>query len=50
MSLRFPTGPQYFSQFVRLLSYFAPILKNYIRNEDAMLDCLQAIEVTAQGH
>ncbi|RZB40661.1 translation initiation factor eIF-2B subunit epsilon [Asbolus verrucosus] len=47
MSLRLSTGPQYFSQFVRLLSYFAPILKNYIRNNSAMLDTLQAIEDVA---
>jgi hypothetical protein len=36
--------------FARLLSYFAPILKNYLRNEGAMLDTLQALEVTLQGH
>ncbi|KAJ3658200.1 hypothetical protein Zmor_009954 [Zophobas morio] len=47
MSLRLSTGPQYFSQFVRLLSYFAPVLKNYIRNDDAMLDTLQAVEDVA---
>ena len=48
MSLRLSTGPQYFSQFVRLLSYFAPVLKNYIRNDDAMLDTLQAVEVSSR--
>ncbi|KAJ8975018.1 hypothetical protein NQ317_012456 [Molorchus minor] len=31
MSLREPIGPQYFSYLSRLLSYFAPVLKNYIR-------------------
>lgn len=45
MSLRQSIGPQYYSYFQRLLSYFSPILKNYIRNEDAMVDCLQAVEV-----
>ncbi|KAK9870340.1 hypothetical protein WA026_006425 [Henosepilachna vigintioctopunctata] len=44
MYLRQPTGQRYFSQ---LLSYFSPILKNYIRNESAMQDCLQAIEDVA---
>ncbi|XP_023012406.2 eukaryotic translation initiation factor 2B subunit epsilon isoform X1 [Leptinotarsa decemlineata] len=47
MSLRQPTGVQYFSHLSRLLSFFAPILKNYIRNESAMEDCLQAIEDVA---
>lgn len=45
MSLRQPIGPQYYSYFQRLLVYFSPILKNYIRNEEAMIDCLQALEV-----
>ncbi|KAL3266920.1 hypothetical protein HHI36_011070 [Cryptolaemus montrouzieri] len=44
MYLRQPTGQRYFSQ---LLSYFSPILKNYIRNEVAMVDCLQAIQDAA---
>lgn len=45
ISLRQPIGPQYYSHLSRLLSYFAPVLKNYMRNEAAMIDCLQAIEV-----
>lgn len=45
MSLRQSIGPQYFSYLSGLLAYFAPILKNYLRNENAMIDCLQAIEV-----
>ncbi|CAG9856189.1 unnamed protein product [Phyllotreta striolata] len=44
ISLREPIGVQYFSHLSRLLSYFAPVLKNYLRNESAMLDSLQAIE------
>ncbi|KAJ8919240.1 hypothetical protein NQ315_003823 [Exocentrus adspersus] len=50
LSLRQPIGPQYFSHLSRLLSYFAPILKNYIRNESAMIDCLQAIEDVATSN
>ncbi|XP_050295224.1 translation initiation factor eIF-2B subunit epsilon isoform X2 [Anthonomus grandis grandis] len=44
MSHKIPDGPQYFNGFSQLLAYFAPILKNYIKNESAMADCLQAIE------
>ncbi|CAH0560261.1 unnamed protein product [Brassicogethes aeneus] len=50
MSLRQPMGPQYFSQLQRLLQYFVPILKNYLRNESAMLDCLQAVEDVATSN
>lgn len=38
-------GQQYLSSLRSLLTYFTPILVNYIRNESAMIDCLQAIEV-----
>ncbi|CAH1159671.1 unnamed protein product [Phaedon cochleariae] len=50
MSLRQPTGVQYFSHLSRLLSYFAPVLRNYIRNENAMVDSLQAIEDVATSN
>ncbi|KAG5897934.1 hypothetical protein JTB14_014048 [Gonioctena quinquepunctata] len=50
MSLRQPFGVQYFSHLSRVLSYFAPLLKNYIRNESAMLDSLQAIEDVATSN
>ncbi|KAK5643696.1 hypothetical protein RI129_007541 [Pyrocoelia pectoralis] len=38
-------GQPYLSSLRPLLEYFSPILKNYIRNVSAMVDCLQAIEV-----
>ncbi|KAF7280796.1 hypothetical protein GWI33_005521 [Rhynchophorus ferrugineus] len=44
LSQNLPNGTQYFPQLSQLLSYFSPILKNYIKNEAAMADCLQAIE------
>lgn len=44
MSFRQPATQQYFSHLSRLLLYFAPILKNYIRNEAAMMDCLDALQ------
>ncbi|CAG9838374.1 unnamed protein product [Diabrotica balteata] len=50
ISLREPIGVQYYSHLARLLSYFAPVLKNYIRNENAMVDCLQAIQEVAASN
>ncbi|KAL1509543.1 hypothetical protein ABEB36_004258 [Hypothenemus hampei] len=47
MSHNLPEGTQYFSSFAKLLSYFTPILRNYIKNESAMMDCLKAIEEVA---
>ncbi|GLV37109.1 eukaryotic translation initiation factor 2B subunit epsilon [Carabus blaptoides fortunei] len=40
-------GQQYLSSLRSLLTYFTPILVNYVRNESAMTDCLQAIEEVA---
>ncbi|XP_072375766.1 translation initiation factor eIF2B subunit epsilon-like, partial [Diabrotica undecimpunctata] len=50
ISLREPIGVQYYSHLARLLSYFAPVLKNYIRNENAMVDCLQAVQEVAASN
>lgn len=35
----------YLSQLWPLLTYFKPILKNYVRNPTAQIDCLQAVKV-----
>lgn len=50
ISVKEPIGVQYFSHLSRLLSYFAPVLKNYLRNESAMLDSLQALEDVATSN
>ncbi|VEN47365.1 unnamed protein product [Callosobruchus maculatus] len=47
LSLRQPETTQYFGNLSRVLTYFAPVLKNYIRNESAMKDCLEAIQDVA---
>ncbi|KAK9738530.1 eIF4-gamma/eIF5/eIF2-epsilon [Popillia japonica] len=44
------SGQQYLPALLRTLEYFSPILKNYIRNNDAMEDCLQAIEDVAASN
>nr|CAI5869040.1 unnamed protein product [Callosobruchus analis] len=44
LSLRQRESVQYFGNISRVLTYFAPVLKNYIRNESAMKDCLEAIQ------
>ena len=35
----------YLPQLQGLLTYFMPILENYVRNNDAQRNCLQAIQV-----
>nr|CAH7737641.1 unnamed protein product [Callosobruchus chinensis] len=47
LALRQPEGAQYFGNLSRVLTYFAPVLKNYVRNESAMKDCLEAIQDVA---
>ncbi|XP_066154666.1 translation initiation factor eIF2B subunit epsilon [Euwallacea fornicatus] len=49
MSQSLQAGPQYFSSFAQLLFYFSPVLRNYIKNDSAMDDCLQAVEETADS-
>ncbi|KAI4462592.1 translation initiation factor eif-2b subunit epsilon [Holotrichia oblita] len=44
------SGQQYLAALLRTLVYFSPILKNYIRNENAMEDCLQAVEDVAASN
>ncbi|CAH0391142.1 unnamed protein product [Bemisia tabaci] len=41
---------KYLQQLKSRLIYFLPILKNYVRNEDAQADCLQAIEEVASSN
>ncbi|KAF2879036.1 hypothetical protein ILUMI_27130 [Ignelater luminosus] len=41
------TGQPYLHSLRPLLVYFSPILKNYIRNTNAMTDCLQAVQEVA---
>jgi translation initiation factor eIF-2B subunit epsilon len=36
---------KYLMEFNKMIEYFFPILKNYVRNLDAEIDCLQALEV-----
>ncbi|KAB0799072.1 hypothetical protein PPYR_06952 [Photinus pyralis] len=43
-------GQPYLPSLRPLLDYFSPILKNYIRNISAMVDCLQAIEDVAANN
>lgn len=40
-------GSQYLQALSRCLAYFSPILKNYIRDDDSMNDCLQAVQDVA---
>ncbi|XP_030765131.1 translation initiation factor eIF-2B subunit epsilon isoform X3 [Sitophilus oryzae] len=47
ISQKLPSGTQYFSVMTQMLCYFSPLLKNYIKNEAAMVDCLQAVEDVA---
>ncbi|KAH1027615.1 translation initiation factor eIF-2B subunit epsilon isoform X1 [Dendroctonus ponderosae] len=49
MSYKLPTGGQYFSKFAQLLNYFTPVLKNYIKSQSSMGDCLQAVEDVAES-
>lgn len=44
------TGQPYLHSLRPLLAYFSPILKNYIRNTSAMVDCLQAVEDVAAAN
>ncbi|KRT81753.1 hypothetical protein AMK59_5175 [Oryctes borbonicus] len=44
------SGQQYLPALLRTLVYFSPILKNYVRNESAAEDCLQAIEDVAASN
>lgn len=39
------TAGSYLQSVRQALVYFSPILKNYIRNDTAMDDCLSALEV-----
>ncbi|XP_060532026.1 translation initiation factor eIF-2B subunit epsilon [Cylas formicarius] len=50
MSEKLPGGEKYFTQLSQMLSYFAPVLRNYIKNESAMIDCLQAVEDVFNSH
>ncbi|KAG8222691.1 hypothetical protein J437_LFUL015888 [Ladona fulva] len=39
-----PSSQQLYTELASVFQYSMPILKNYIKNEEAQLDCLQAIE------
>ncbi|XP_055585994.1 translation initiation factor eIF-2B subunit epsilon [Uranotaenia lowii] len=41
-------GSALVSTFGQLLGYFGPVFKNYIRDRDSMMDCMKALEETAQ--
>lgn len=44
MSYPFSTGDAYLSALRLCLQFFSPIWKNYIKNDNDMYDCLQAIQ------
>ncbi|XP_063223574.1 translation initiation factor eIF2B subunit epsilon [Bacillus rossius redtenbacheri] len=48
--LSMPPPESYLPGLRQRLQYFAPLLANYVRNEQAQLDCLQAIEDTASSN
>ncbi|KAK7865186.1 hypothetical protein R5R35_012043 [Gryllus longicercus] len=47
--LSLPSSSTSFAEIKKGLAYFMPILKKYIRNDEAQKDCLQAIEDTIGG-
>lgn len=47
--LNMPENSKNFPDIKKILVYFMPIFKKYIRNEEAQKDCLQSIEDTVSG-
>ncbi|KAE8740661.1 hypothetical protein FOCC_FOCC013809 [Frankliniella occidentalis] len=45
--LNLPESDSYLTQLWQMLTYFMPILKNYIKNPVAQIDCLQALKEVA---
>ncbi|KAK3914817.1 Translation initiation factor eIF-2B subunit epsilon [Frankliniella fusca] len=45
--LNLPESDSFLTQLWQMLTYFMPILKNYIKNPSAQVDCLQALKEVA---